>query len=143
MLLAETLTRFSLDLCKLIHSYLAFRVATPGAVPIQALEFATTRRHGIARHRRLMPAAYGIGSSPLDNTIWVPSQTMERVDVFSSEGRFLRFAGAEDEPTWGHVGSIAFAANGEAFIEDRSTNDPRIVVCQPDAKVTRCIRSPK
>lgn len=129
-ILAETLQFFSIDLVKLVHSYLFFQTAKPGAQP----RFLFAVGSGTKRHEagHFTGSCFGVACNPANGTIWVSSE--ERVQVFSSEGVFLHPASAR---VWSYAMGIAFSSRGEIVIADRG-NDC-LVVCSQDGEFERLI----
>lgn len=117
--LADALPKFSLDLVKTVHGYLARPSASAGATPQQLLTI---------KHEHFGPCkGVAVGN---DDRIWVSSG--ERVIMFSAEGNFLHAVSIGKD-----CAGIAFNANGEAYVADNGGHC--LVVCGADGSVVRKI----
>src|SRR5689334_22195924 len=99
---------FSLDLVKIVFSYLVCSTAIAGAKPKLLL---TIESEGEAEGQiNLLNLSWGVACSPV-NTIWLCNG--DKVSVFSDEGKFLHHAA---EGQLKDADGIAIAQDGQAFI---------------------------
>lgn len=128
-LLDGTLRSFSLDLVKIVWSYLVFPTATPGIVTKLLLKVGSPGHE----EGQFNSSIDGVAWSS-DYKIWVSSGC--KVQMFGDDGTYLQ------QVAQGQLAmprGIAFAANGHAYIADRLNQ--RIQVFQSDGLFVRQVNA--